>query len=78
MENNLRLFEKLWIKLKLNNSGVHLSFARSDCTKVLRISHEGAVGSKQKMVGDKFYHIIISMFSVTTETCGGGCGGGGG
>ena len=37
--------------------------------QVLRISHESAVGSKQKIVADKSYYIVISMLPVITETC---------
>ena len=39
--------------------------------EVLRISNESAVGSKENLVADKSYYIVIWMFPVITETCGG-------
>ena len=53
MENNLRLFVKSRMQLKLNNSSVHLSFDRSEL--YLRISHESAVGGKKKVVAGRSY-----------------------
>ena len=84
MEKNLRLFDKSRIYMKLNNSGVHSSFVRSECTLVLRISRETTVEASRrwfmklllKQAEDGCVRanliIVIRMIPATTEKCGGG------
>ena len=69
MENNLSLFEKSPISLRLNNSDVHSNFTESE----LYLSTENQPKKccwKQVKIGNRhILCIIIRMFPVIAETC---------
>ena len=44
MDNNLRLFDKSWTKLKINNGGVHSCFARSELNLRTKNQAEDGIG----------------------------------